>query len=197
MRGVLYLASKSPRRRELLHRAGIEFELHPPGPEPAGSGSPRDRAMQRARSKAERATPPQAAGFVLGVDTMVVVGRSPDDPMDIDDGEELGKPADRAAAAVMLECLAGRDHVVLTAHCIVDTSSHAVATACVAARVRCDGLSADQIERYLDVGEWADKAGGYGIQGGAGAFMRVVDGELDTVIGLNVATVRRLIEEGM
>ena len=88
-----------------------------------GSGTPRDRAMQRARSKAELAPPPQAMGFVLGVDTIVVVGRTADQPMDIDDGEELGKPAERAAAAAMLARLAGRDHVVLTAHCVVDTSS--------------------------------------------------------------------------
>lgn len=141
--------------------------------------------------------PTPAWGLVLGVDTIVVVGRFRDDPMDDEAGEVLGKPADRAAAAAMLERLAGRDHVVLTAHCIVDTRSRAVAAACASARVSCEALSADQIERYLAGGEWFDKAGGYGIQGDAGAFMRVVEGEVDTVIGLNVATVRRLIEEAV
>jgi septum formation protein len=194
MRGMLYLASTSPRRRELLARAGIEFELHPPGPEPTGSGTPADRATQRACSKAELAAAPPAPGLVLGVDTIVVVGRSLADPMAIDDGREFGKPTDRQAAAAMLESLAGRDHVVLTAHCVVDTRSRQVATACATARVRCHELAADEIERYLDSGEWTDKAGGYGIQGAAGTFMHVVDGELDTVIGLNLTTVRRLIE---
>src|SRR5688572_30950329 len=105
---LVYLASTSPRRHDLLARAGIDFVAVLPGPEPAGDGAPVQLARQRARSKLSGAQLPPAAapGLVLAVDTVVDV-----------DGCELGKPGDRAQARHMLRQLAGREHLVHTAHC--------------------------------------------------------------------------------
>jgi septum formation protein len=186
MRGVLYLASTSPRRWELLDRAGIEFRLHPPGPECEGSGEPRERAQMRARSKAREAERPPAPGRVLGVDTVVVVAE--------ESGlTELGKPADRQSATAMLRRLSGRDHDVVTAHCLFDPDTGTHVEECVSSRVRCADLTEEQIELYLDSDDWTDKAGGYGIQSEASRFMELIEGDLDTVIGLNIATVLRLL----
>lgn len=182
MRGDLYLASTSPRRSELLRAAGIRFALHPPGHEPEGHGTPLDRAAQRARAKATDAVPPVGEGAILGVDTLVIV-----------DDQELGKPRDRAAAAAMLELMADRDHQVVTAHCLFAPATGKVIEEMVASTVRCAALGPETIGSYLDTDDWTDKAGGYGIQSAAGAFMTLVEGALDTVIGLHVPAVRRLM----
>ena len=181
-RQVLFLASTSPRRRELLSRAGMEFELHPPGPEPTGEGAPVERAVQRARAKALHAPPLPRPGLVLGVDTLVVCA-----------GVEFGKPADRDTARAMLVGLRDREHEVVTAHCVADPASGRCVEATEISVVRCASLGADEIEAYLDGGDWTDKAGGYGIQSDAAAFMTLVRGHLDTVIGLHVPAVRRLV----
>ncbi len=181
----LYLASTSPRRCALLDEAGIDFVVVTPGPEPTGHGSPLARAQLRARSKALGAAVPLGApsGTVLGVDTVVEV-----------DGDELGKPLDRAEAAAMLMRLAGREHLVHTAHCLrPHPATPTWLTEHVAtARVAFAALDAAAIEAYLATGEWEGKAGGYAIQGAAGAFCTLVEGERDVVIGLSVAAVRSL-----
>ena len=179
----LILASTSPRRAALLTAAGIPFELGVPGPEPTAAGAPAERAVARARSKAELAPRPEgAAVLVLGVDTVVDV-----------DGEELGKPRDRAHAAAMLQRLCGRMHRVHTAHCLVDSRTGAcrgeLATAVVAGRA----ATAAEIDAYLDGGEWRGKAGGYGIQDRSQSFLTLAAGAFDTVVGLHVAAVERLL----
>lgn len=183
---VLLLASSSPRRRQLLHAAGLEFELCTPGQEVEGSGSPREVANQRARSKAVGAAAGRALGaheFVLGVDTVVALG-----------ADRFDKPVDRDDACAMLRRFEGRDHEVITAHCLV-AADGAVLEAAAVSVVRCAVLDDPAREAYLDADEWADKAGGYGIQGAAGAFMELRSGDLDTVIGLSVVAVRRLLAQ--
>jgi nucleoside triphosphate pyrophosphatase len=187
MRGVLYLASTSPRRRELLDLAGIGFRLHPPGPECEGTGEPGERARMRARSKSVEAPVPARPGWILGVDTVVSLERDGLGPV------ELGKPADRASAEAMLRRLADREHEVITAHCLFDPATWTRREECATSRVRCTSLADHQIEAYLDTGDWSDKAGAYGIQSVGAAFMELVEGDLDTVIGLNIAAVRRLV----
>jgi septum formation protein len=178
----LLLASTSPRRHELLRAAGIAFELHPPGAEPPGEGSPEERARLRARQKALDAPLPAVPAGILGVDTVVAVG-----------AREFGKPSDREDAARMLRALSGGEHRVLTAHCLVRLPERVIAEQLAVARVACAVLDERQIDAYLDSGEWRGKAGAYGIQGQAAAFLRLVEGELDTVIGLHVAAVRALL----
>ncbi len=191
----LYLASTSPRRRELLARAGIAFECVPPGPEPTGSGEPSALAVLRARDKCMQAdvAAEAAPGLVLGVDTVVDL-----------DGRELAKPTGRDDARRMLLQLGGREHRVHTAHCLRwhRAAGHgapgvAIREQMATARVLFRSLDFETIDAYLDTGEWTDKAGAYGIQGHAGRFCSVVEGQLDTVIGLSIRSVRDLMHDLM
>lgn len=187
----LYLASTSPRRKALLAAAGIPFALCEPGPEylPGGGdehtsvdGDPCALAAERARRKGLGARPPAPQVPVLAVDTVVDL-----------DGVELGKPSDRAHAERMLRQLAGRTHLVHTAHCLslsarglhVEEVSHAT--------VRCGPVVEASLQRYLDSGQWRGKAGSYGMQDDAQDFFALVDGAFDTVVGLHVPAVQRLL----
>jgi len=181
----LLLASTSPRRSELLTRAGIPFVLTQPGDEPAGAGTPLELAVQRARAKAEGA--PSAAGaedvLVLGVDTVVDV-----------DGVEFGKARDEDHAREILQAMSGRRHGVHTGHCLVRARDGSRFEEVCSAEVDCEPWGA-AMERYAASGEWRGKAGGYGIQDPGCTFAALVSGALDTVVGLNVAAVRRLLAE--
>lgn len=151
-----------------------------PGPEPRASGSPRERAVLRARAKAVGALAGERGPRVLGVDTVVDL-----------DGVELGKPEDAAAAAAMLRRLAGRRHRVHTALCLRETGGvrEAVATAVVEVQA----LEETSLADYLASGVWRGKAGAYGIQDPECWFVRLVAGDPDTVVGLPVALLRRLL----
>jgi septum formation protein len=179
---MLYLASTSARRRLLLAAAGLDFRLVAPGPEPAGTGSPEERALARAQSKARGARVAGPPGWVLGADTVVEVG-----------GRELGKPVDRADARSMLEQLSDRTHRVHTAVCLIGHERAGAAAEVATSVVRCRALSQGDIDDYLETGAWRDKAGAYGIQEPACGFLELVSGQLDTVIGLPIATLRAVL----
>lgn len=177
---LVHLASTSPRRRALLRAAGIEHRLVDPGPEPTAEGAPEERALARARSKALGAA--RADGLVVGVDTVVDV-----------DGEELGKPADGAEAARMLERLQGRTHRVHTAVCV--RRDGRVWSAVATSVVRMAEVDEARVREHVASELWRGKAGGYGIQDpDVAAFTEVVDGEVDTVIGLPVRLLRELLD---
>lgn len=173
---MLYLASKSPRRLELLRQLGIDPELLDVDvPEQRLPGEPAADYVNRvAREKA-------AAGFllvmsapaalVLGADTEVILG-------DV----VYGKPADSADAARMLRELSGQVHRVVTAVWLMsaDREEHAVQQS----EVRIASLSEADIAAYLDTGEWQGKAGAYAIQGRAGAFIAHLQGSHSSVMGL-------------
>lgn len=187
----LFLASTSPRRRALLEQAGIRFALCEPGPEylpgAAGEfcsepGEPAVHASERAVRKALGAVVPDPRIPVLAVDTVVDL-----------DGEELGKPADREQAEGMLRRLAGRRHVVHTAHCLWLPASGARGEVLHSAVIACGALDAERLARYLDSGQWRGKAGSYGVQDEAQDFFRLVEGSFDTVVGLHVPAVRDLL----
>jgi nucleoside triphosphate pyrophosphatase len=179
----LVLASSSPRRSALLSAAGIAFVLGKPGPEPTGAGTPIELAVLRARAKAVHAELPAGVSVpVLGVDTVVDV-----------DGRELGKPRDRGDAAVMLRQLCGRMHRVHTAHCLFDPGSGVRREEVATATVACRAATAAEIDAWLDRDEWRGKAGAYGIQDDSQSMVRLTSGAFDTVVGLHVDAVRRLL----
>lgn len=178
----LVLASQSPRRREILTSAGLDFEIragevseirHPH--EPVA-----DYVRRLARAKAE-AVPRGAGEVVLGADTVVVIG-----------DDVLGKPRDAEDAARMLALLSGREHTVVTGISLV----HSGGVECDAAetRVRFAELSTREIAEYVASGEPADKAGGYAIQGLASKFVERVEGCYFNVVGLPVTLVYRLLK---
>lgn len=188
----LYLASKSPRRRELLTLAGLRFALCEPGEEYESGASEHDSeggdpvvlAQLRARRKALHAQFEDATVPVLAVDTVVDL-----------QGHELGKAADRAAAAAFLSRLAGREHRVHTAHCLfVPAAAQPVFEETASATVACEAPSAERLSRYLDSEQWRGKAGGYGIQDSEQDFLRLLSGAYDTVVGLHVPAVQRLLQ---
>jgi septum formation protein len=189
----LYLASKSPRRRELLTQACIGFALCEPGAEyVAGSsehrhevGDPAELAVTRARRKALGAACPATGIPVLAVDTVVDLS-----------GQELGKAADRTAAAEILSRLFGKTPQVHTAHCLILPSApHQIFAELATSGVACAWPSEEQLRRYLDSEQWRGKAGAYGIQDSAQDFLRLVSGAFDTVVGLHVPAVLRLLQQ--
>lgn len=178
---MLHLASRSPRRAELLARLGLEFGLLDLDvPEQRGVTEPAADYVRRvAREKAGAgllevvAVPGAAAGqvAVLGADTEVILG-----------DRVFGKPADAADAAEMLRALSGRTHEVLTAVSLVSAGREAQTA--VLTRVTVEALSDDAIARYLACGEWQGKAGAYAIQGRFEAHVQRLDGSYSGVMGL-------------
>jgi septum formation protein len=177
---LLTLASASPRRRELLEQLGFHLEVRPAHTdEAARPGEPPRDYVHRVAVEKARAVAGEA---VLAADTAVVLGR-----------EILGKPRDRDDARRMLRALSGARHEVLTGVCVRRGATEH--TAVVSAEVRLDGLTDAQIDWYVATGEPLDKAGGYAIQGLAGAFVRELRGSVSNVIGLPLAETLDLLRE--
>ncbi len=169
-----YLASRSPRRQELLQQLGLAFEVLPADipEEPGPAEAPADYALRMARGKAlaAQALAPRPLP-VLGADTDVVL-----------DGRILGKPRDRAHALELLAALADREHEVYSAVALVQGDR--VETRLSVTRVRFGAVTPDAAAAYWDSGEPADKAGGYGIQGLGAQFVREIQGSYSGVVGL-------------
>ena len=187
---MLVLASASPRRQELLRNAGIAFTVHPANipelPQPGESG--RDCAERLARQKALAAAHHQSDAFVLGADTVVVVG-----------GEILGKPRDAADAARMLRLLSGRTHQVITGVCLIGPDrkgrSSLEETRSETTLVTMSQVSDEDIQSYVATGEPLDKAGAYAIQGIASRWISRIEGDYFNVVGLPVSLVCRMLQE--
>jgi septum formation protein len=182
----LILASRSPRRRELLRQAGFDFDVRPSSVEETTSPSetPEESARRAAREKAlevAASAPPES--LVLGADTVVVA-----------DGEILGKPANASDAARMLRLLSGVTHRVITGVCIVRAPDRVEALAHETTFVTFRSLDNDELQDYLASGEPFDKAGAYGIQGLASKFVTRVEGCYFNVVGLPVALVYELLK---
>jgi septum formation protein len=193
----IYLASRSPRRRELLAQVGVRFDLLlfrlPPREDAEVNedwlpGETPEAYVQRvARTKAEfgadlitrRAIVPRP---VLAADTTLDL-----------DGEIIGKPRDEADAAAILTRLAGRDHRVLTAIAMAqgDRVEHRLSVS----TVRFRPVGADEIRRYVQSGEPMDKAGAYGIQGRAALFIEEIHGSHSGIVGLPLCETALLLRE--
>ena len=170
---MIYLASRSPRRRQILEQCGIEFEIldvaiheHWNGTETAPDYV-RRLALEKARAGSELTGKNLP---VLAADTEVLV-----------DGTILGKPADKVAAIAMLQRLSGRSHQVLTAVALVQRTQTVILSTSV---VTFRPLSSAECAAYCDSGEPYDKAGGYAIQGRAAAFVTRLEGSYTGVMGL-------------
>lgn len=180
---VLILASKSPRRQQILRDSGIPFVMRPADvPElRRPNESPADYVQRLAEEKAFAVT--MAPGeVVLGADTVVVV-----------DGQVLEKPRHASDAMRMLELLSGREHEVITGICLRSDARKIVDIA--STRVHFVALTREEMEAYVASGEPMDKAGGYAIQGLAARFVDRVDGSYSNVVGLPVALVYRRLRE--
>ena len=187
----IYLASTSPRRRDLLRRLGMRFQVMTPvaSEKPGAVGlkagsAPARYAVAYAKAKALSVAERVGAGLIIGVDTVVVCGR-----------QILGKPRSRAEARKMLNMLSGRTHSVVSGVAVVRMPEREVLTASENTEVSFRKLGADEIERYIAGPEPYDKAGAYGIQEQAGIFVSRVSGCLLNVIGLPVPLLLDLLRK--
>ena len=170
----IYLASRSPRRRELLAQLGVEFEIVDVEIDESWNGSEPARcyvrrlALEKARAGRVSIKEPLP---VLAADTEVEL-----------DGEILGKPSDQADAIRMLRSLSGRTHSVYSA--IALNTGESEQSAVTLSRVSFKPLSLSECEDYVAGGEPMDKAGAYAIQGRAAAFITRLEGSYSGVMGL-------------
>lgn len=171
----LVLASASPRRLELLAQAGITPDAVDPrdiDETPLKGETPRLAALRLAAGKAMAAAADHAGAFVLAADTVVAVGR-----------RMLGKPESEGEARAMLGLLSGRGHRVFTGVCLISPDGRTAARASET-RVKVKRLSAAELESLVAGGEWRGAAGGYRIQGRAGACVISLIGSYTGVVGL-------------
>ncbi|NMZ10413.1 septum formation inhibitor Maf [Pseudomonas proteolytica] len=182
---ALYLASGSPRRRELLTQIGVPFTVVNAAIDetPQGDESPAAYVERLARGKAAAGLATLAGTAntcVLGADTAVIL-----------DGRILGKPLDQADALAMLLALSDREHEVLTAIAVLD--GQRCETRLVSSRVRFRKISTHEATTYWHSGEPQDKAGGYAIQGLAAVFVAGLNGSYSAVVGLPVCETAELL----
>ena len=185
----LILASASPRRRDLLRNAGIDFEVRPAQivEEIQPDELPEEFARRAAREKAMQIAASAADGlFVLGADTVVVI-----------DGQTLGKPSDAQDAARMLRLLSGRTHQVHTGICLVRAPREIETLKHETTLVTFRDLDAGEVRHYVESGEPWDKAGGYAIQGLASKFVTRISGCYSNVVGLPVAAVYEILKKAV
>jgi septum formation protein len=184
---LIYLASASPRRRELLEQLGLSLErIHADIDESVRHGeAAADYTLRLAEEKAAAGWQVVQQGALpshplLAADTTVTLG-----------GEIFGKPADADDARRMLRAFSGRRHQVVTALAV--RQGEQVESAVSITEVTFRRLSASDIERYLATGEPFDKAGAYGIQGKAGVFVERIDGSFTGVMGLPLFETAQLL----
>lgn len=179
----LILASASPRRLELLAQIGIVPDRVSPtdiDETRRKDESPRELALRLAREKA--AACPGEGAYVLAADTVVALGQ-----------RNLEKAADEAEAAAFLRLLSGRAHQCITG-VAVRAPDGRIASRAVLARVKMKRLTQAEIAAYVAGGDWRGKAGGYGIQGAAGAFVTSINGSYTAIVGLPLYETKSLLE---
>ncbi len=183
----LILASNSPRRKTLLQQIGLPFRSLPSDvDENQALGEPPVKAVLLAEKKAKAVYSQSKESWILGADTMVVVG-----------GRILGKPRDEGDVHSMLSRLSGKEHEVITGFCLLDPSGGMAHSEAITTLVKMKRLGEKEINAYVATGEPFGKAGGYAIQG-VGAFMvESISGSYTNVVGLPVcALVKSLLALG-
>lgn len=183
----LVLASSSPRRQSLLSQAGYRFEVvYPPVDEPDAILSklpPAQQAESLSYFKARSVWDAMPDSFVLGADTIVAVG-----------SQVLGKPIDASDARRMLQTLSASRHAVITGVTIIGPQGRRL-IASDTTYVTMRHLSADDINGYVESGEWEGKAGAYAIQETADRFVINIEGSFSNIVGLPVELVHKMLDE--
>jgi septum formation protein len=177
----LVLASTSPQRRAILTALGVSFRVVAPDyDEVPIPGTPEEVVRERALGKARSVAAQTTDRPVLGVDTEVV----------IEGGEVLGQPADAIEARAMLAHLAGREHRVLSGIALIGEREQ---IAVAETHVRLVALGEDDLDAYVERGEWRGRAGGYAIQETGAALVQSISGDYANVVGLPVALLGELL----
>lgn len=179
----LILASQSPRRRQLLELMGLQFQVMSAAADewmdPTKPVEEEIGRVSRLKAEAVLAQAPRGA-CIIAADTLVCI-----------DGQRLGKPRDEAEAEAMLRRLSGRDHTVMTGVSVL--RGDRVETFTEKTQIHFRPLSAPEIRAYVATGEPMDKAGAYGIQGGAALFVSAICGDYYNVMGLPVCRLTQVL----
>ena len=172
----IILASASPRRKEILELADLEFDVMPSdAQEITTKTAPNEVVMELASIKAKDIyKKSEKQSMIVGADTVVAY-----------QGQILGKPTDEADAKRMLTMLSGQTHEVYTGVCVIEDGK--TKTFYEETKVTFYEISEDEIERYIETGEPMDKAGSYGIQGKAAVFIKGIEGDYYNVVGFPIA----------
>jgi len=185
----LILASKSPRRSDLLEQAGLKFSVIPSDFDEStvAMSDPDSYVIALAESKAIDISEKHPASWVIGADTIVLIDRN-----------ILGKPGSKEEARDMLQRLSGKTHQVLTGYCICCKKKNRFFSETIKTDVRFKKLSDAEIEWYIQTEEPFDKAGAYAIQGLGTFLVKSINGSYTNVVGLPVCEVmEHLISEGV
>ncbi|KAF1297836.1 septum formation protein Maf [Enterococcus sp. JM4C] len=180
----IILASQSPRRKELLSQLVDSFEIVPADiDETVREGdTPKEYVAQMATAKAAAIAEKYPEALIIACDTIVAL-----------DNEILGKPVSREDAFGMLKRMSGRKQMVYTT--VVLRRGQQIREETVPAEVTFFEITDDEINDYLDIGDYADKAGSYGIQGAASIFVKKVEGDYYSIVGFPVGVVHQLLKE--
>jgi septum formation protein len=171
---TLVLASRSPQRRAILERLGIEFVVRRTDAEELAHGEPEAVARENALRKAAAAEA-QPGELVLAVDTIVTL-----------EGVIYGKPASADAARETIRALSGATHTVISGLVLTELGEEPIVRA-ASTSVTFRELDDSLLDWYVATGEWRERSGGYAIQQAGGALVRRVEGEVNNVVGLPVA----------
>jgi septum formation protein len=183
---IIILASTSPRRKELLEKIGLKFEVEPSNyVEDMHSGlSPDELARVISLGKAKAVACRHKNAIVIAADTFIVLK-----------GKIMGKPGTEAEARKMLMRLRGKSHSVVTGFTILDTDNDKVLTKSVETVVHIKNLTSEEIEAYVKSGEPLDKAGAYAIQGLGSIIVERIEGDYFNVIGLPLGALAEGLKE--
>lgn len=173
----LILASASPQRKDILRGLGLEFEVIPSSVEEGShpEWSPRKRATELARLKAEDVAKKKPGSIVIGCDTLVVSAH----------GTLLEKPLDRVEAEGMIRAHSGRTSIVHSALCVIDSKAQ-VHEGISSSSVTFKELSTDEIEWWLSTELWKDRSGGFQIDGLGQLLISRIEGDWTSIVGLPV-----------
>lgn len=182
----IILASASPRRKELLEKIGLKFEVEPSNyVEDMRSGlSPDELARAVSLEKAKAVACRHKNTIVIAADTFIVFK-----------GKIMGKPGTEAEARKMLMRLRGKSHSVVTGFTILDTDENKILTKSVETVVHIKNLTSEEIEAYVKSGEPLDKAGAYAIQGFGSVIVERIEGDYFNVIGLPLSALAEGLKE--
>jgi septum formation protein len=182
----IILASASPRRKELLEKLGLKFEVDAsnceeeidPSQEPAELV--RRISMTKAKSVAQR----HQDAVIIAADTIGVIGK-----------KLLGKPHTADEACKMLAQISGKSHEVITGFSVLDTATNKIVSGTVSTKVYIKKLAKREIDAYVQTGEPLDKAGAYGIQGLGAVIVEKIEGDYYNVMGLPLSALAEVLKE--
>ncbi len=183
---TIVLASTSPRRKELLEKIGLKFQVDSSGfPENLGQDLPPERLVKfNSIGKASSLAAKYPDAIIIAADTIGVIHDC-----------VIGKPHTPEEAVTMLQRLSGKTHRVITGLTVLDTGSKKMLTRTVETRVRIRGIDLPEIQRYVQTGEPLDKAGAYAIQGLGALIVEKIIGDYYNVVGLPLNTLSKCLKE--